>query len=973
MIDVLPRLLAALLALGCAAMPWAVGAQQGERDTTPSPVAPGGPTRLPEPLRDLRIPPAPVLSPEQALRSLRTATGFRVELVAAEPLVVDPVAVAWDAHGRLYAVEMRGFMPNIEGEGEDEPVGRVVVLEDTDADGRMDRSRVALDGLVLPRAVAAVEGGLLVGEPPNLWFCQDADDDGVCERKRRVGEYGDPAGNLEHIDNGLMWALDGWIYNAKSSLRYRFRDGELQVQPTAFRGQWGISQDDRGRLYTNNNSQFLAVDLYPSEFLQRHPLTRPARGLAIGLTVDLTPSEPVFPVRVNPGVTRGYRPGELRDDGRLARATAVSGVAVLRGDQYGPEYAGDVFVPEPGGNVVAQFRPRPAGIGMRVEHRLYPDPDWGEREFLASTDERFRPVNAAVGPDGALYVIDMYRGIVQHGFFISDYLRAQIEARGLDEPVGLGRIYRVVREGAPIRRAAPRLDRASTRQRVEALSHPAGWWRDTAQRLLVETPDPAALPLLRELSAHSPLGRVHALWTLRDLGGVDDATLLRALDDPDPEVRIAALRTGEERLAGPGRAALRDAYLARAQDPDAGVRLHAMFTLAAASDEPEVRAAMLALLHRESFGEAEGSEAHFRQALISGSAGRETLWLDDLGRDPEWRRESADGAALVSELARAAFVRLGEAEDPAAGISGLLDYIAEQPGNAESLWRKRAMLEGIVRVARAGGYEPVKLAGVHPLFDGGESSDPALRAALRAARQAVTWPGDERPAGPVAMSEAQLARMRAAEALYPVCGACHGPEGRGLPALAPALVGSPWVNDSDGWLIRIVLQGIEGPIEVAGERWDMAMPGHAADPALDDEALAGLLTLLRRSWGQKGAPVEPERVAEVRAATAGRRRPWTVEELLKEPVDHRLDAFVGRYQMDVMPVVMRVRREADRLLVSSMGQGEGPLDPDGDDGYRPRSDPLGTRFEFQQDERGKVTGLLIRMETGQRVLLRKVE
>ena len=168
------------------------------------------------------IPPAPALSPEEALASFQTAPGFRVECVAAEPLVVDPVMFEFDPDGRIWAVEMRGWMRDIEGSGEGDPTGQVVVLEDTDGDSIMDRSTVFLDKLVMPRTVSFVQGGVLIAEPPNLWFCEDSDGDLKCDRKSRVADWGLP-GNPEHTDNGLMHALDNWMYNAKSTLRHRFR------------------------------------------------------------------------------------------------------------------------------------------------------------------------------------------------------------------------------------------------------------------------------------------------------------------------------------------------------------------------------------------------------------------------------------------------------------------------------------------------------------------------------------------------------------------------------------------------------------------------------------------------------------------------------------------------------------------------------------------------------------------------------
>ena len=551
--------------------------------------------------RRFPVPESLPLAPEDAMATLRVAPGFRVELVAAEPLVEDPVAIAWDERGLLYVVEMRGFMPTVDGEGEQAPVGRIVVLEDTDHDGAMDRSGIYLEGLVNPRAIAAVSGGILVGEPPNLWLCKsEAEAGGLprCASRERVLDYGDPDPDLlEHTENGLLWALDNWIYNAKSDRRFRLRRGSggvsVEVDPTLFRGQWGIAQDDYGRLYYNTNSRYLFADLIPADYALLDPDHQP-RGGGHGASERLVLDESVYSIRVNPGINRGYVNNMLREDGRLAVTTSVSGLTVYRGDQFPATWRGDVFVPEPAGNVVAHFdlAPGPVQNGIPTlvaEHRLYGDPDWVEREFLASTDERFRPVDAKVGPDGALYVIDMYRGILQHVRYVTTYLREYILEHGLDRPIGMGRIYRVVWEGggeepAPIRRDPPNLEAAA--DRIAALSHPNGWHRDNAQRLLVEGDlDDATRDALRELarSGDNSLARIHALWTLSGHGALDAATAQAAIRDRDPWLVVHGLRAGEETLtrSGAGQAAI--AELLDSSSPP--VRTQALLTLGAAARE----------------------------------------------------------------------------------------------------------------------------------------------------------------------------------------------------------------------------------------------------------------------------------------------------------------------------------------------------------------------------------------------------
>ncbi|MCP4829730.1 MAG: cytochrome c, class I, partial [Proteobacteria bacterium] len=376
----------------------------------------------------------------QAVAAFRIAPGFEIELVAAEPLVEEPVAMAWDEHGRLYVVELRGYMRDAYGNDSNAPLGQVVRLEDTDGDGRMDSSEVFLGGLVNARAVAVVNEGVLVAEPPHLWLCEVPSRESLCDRKRRVGDYAvDVESNVEHMENGLLQGLDNWLYNAKSNRSLRLESGELLERRGSSRGQWGITRDAVGRLLYNHNSTWLQADLFAGEDLVQAGRMRQLKGLG----VNLTSPAPVYSVRVNPGVNRAYLPDTLRADGRLNQATGVSGLVAYLGDQFPRRYHGDVFVPEVAGNVVAQFEMREEGIALTAEQQLYADSRWGKRDFLGSTDERFRPVDAYNGPDGALYIIDMYRGIVQDDHFLTDELREQIFQRQLDAPIGMGRIWRI--------------------------------------------------------------------------------------------------------------------------------------------------------------------------------------------------------------------------------------------------------------------------------------------------------------------------------------------------------------------------------------------------------------------------------------------------------------------------------------------------------------------------------------------------
>jgi putative membrane-bound dehydrogenase-like protein len=904
-------------------------------------------------LASIEVPPAPPLSPEEAHATFRVAPGFRVELVAAEPLVVAPVAVAWDDAGRLYVVEMRGFMPTLDGAGEDAPVGSVAVLEDRDGDGRMDTRSVLRDGLVLPRAVAVLPEGVLIGVPPDLWLCPPFEAAPRCDAARRLTHYAVGRHDPEHAENGLLPGVDGWLYNAKSERRFRFERGVWREQRTALRGQWGIAQDDEGRLYHNHNSAFLFVDLFPADYLVRHPATDPKlrrHGVAEALANDA----PVHGIRVAPGTNRAYLDGTLRADGRLRSPTAVSGLAVNRAARLGPEARGDVFVAEPAGNVVARFRVRIDALTPHAEQRLTEDPDWGEREFLASTDERFRPVNVAFGPDGAVTVVDMYRGVIQHANYVSDHLREYAKRQGLERPLDRGRIWRVVPEGSSDE-AVPDVSRLGTAERVALLDHPNGWVRDRAQTWLVHDRDPAAAALLRAQRGLTPHGRLHALFALDGLEALDDATWQAALADPEPAVRGAALRAGDRLLRAAPTAARIALVRERLVDEDPAVRLQALHSLGEVPADARPLDLLLGAVA------ATPGDPLVRQAVVSGLGGLEEAAIDAVLAAGSPHEEAHE--VWLEELAGAAV--LGAASEPRP-LEPFLDRVhALDDGD----WRKLALARGASAKLRRPGAVRFELAAEHALFTGAalEASTDLARA-LRGARRGITWPGDPSPSGARSLTEAEEALRAAGEALFGAsCAACHGADGSGQPGLAPSLVGSPWLLDTDGWPIRIVLHGVTGPIRVGGEEWNLAMPGHAHDPRFTDEAVAGLLTYTRRAWGNAGEPITPAQVAAVRASA--RAMPWRAEELLALDLPHRLDRYAGTYGIPIVPMELRIERRADRLFMGVSGQGGMAELTAQSDGTFAVPDPQGGSIvlEFEEDDDGAVTGVTMVRGGGDRI------
>lgn len=829
------------------------------------------------------IPPAPVRTPEEEAKTFVIAPGFHVELVAAEPLVTSPVAMQFDHRGRLWVVEMNGFMPNPDGHGEQQPVGDIVVLEDTDGDGRMDKRTVFLGGLVMPRALMLFQDGILVAEPPRLWFARDTDGDGKADEKLFVADdyaaqddpkLGDRA-NPEHASNSPTWMLDNWVYSANHTWRYRWLGGSPTnwiKEPTLFRGQWGISQDDYGRLFHNSNSDPLRGDLVEGRYLTRNPNLRNPFGANVQLETDLH----VWPVRVNPGVNRGYQPGQLTPEGRLATYTGACGPVVYRGDQFGTDFVGDVFLCEPAGNLIRREKITNRD-GLLTASNAY-----DHAEFIASTDERFRPVNLHNGPDGTLYIVDLYRGIIQHRIYLTSYLRKQAESRNLQTPVNLGRLWRVVRDGRPVRRETLPA-KPATEQLLTKLSHPNGWWRDRAQQLLVERRDSNAVPRLRELALvannPAPLGRLHALWTLDGLGQLDLPTLQAAIDDPDLKVRSAVLRLCENFLRGPQRDTAAGIVLQRAGFVPLEEQLQLMLTLG------EINTAATRAILRVLLMNTPASPLRF-DAVLSGLAGQELEFLESLVRDPICATMKNAHAPLLTGLARCVTY-----EAVPERVEHLLELATSRP---DGDWQQLAILDGLagtVPLAKPGQPAPV----VKPIVLAAESKallalrkldSPDVKSRVARLEPLIAWPDKPgmaalpKPAAPLSDDDAaSFARGKALYAL--VCGACHQPHGNGQAGLAPPLRDSEWVLGSEQRLARIVLHGVRDEISVKGANYTLNMPALAE--ALTDQQLADALTYVRHEWGHTATPVKPATIKAVRAQFAKREDSWTQAELLKVP------------------------------------------------------------------------------------------
>ncbi len=384
-------------------------------------VPPGAKPDASNPASSQPVASTPALSPADSMKTFVLQPGYRVELVASEPMIQDPVAIDFDPEGRMWVVEMIGYMNTILASNEHEPLGRIVVLEDTNDDGRMDKRTVFAEGLVLPRALKVLAHGVLVGEPPNLWLMRDTNGDLKADTKDLVTDkYGSRDANVEHNANSLTWALDNWMYTSEVDMYLRLKHGKFEVVKTPSRGQWGASQDDFGRIYRNTNESVLHVDIVPTAYYGRNPNLLRTRGSYESLEGDANEVNAVWPAHRTPGVNRGYQSGVLRPDGTLANFTSVASPLVYRGDRLPRDLNGNVFVVEPAANVVSRIVLNDDGTTIKAKKA------YDRSEFLAATDERFRPVYLSNAPDGTLYLVDMYRGIIQHRGFITEYLHDHI-------------------------------------------------------------------------------------------------------------------------------------------------------------------------------------------------------------------------------------------------------------------------------------------------------------------------------------------------------------------------------------------------------------------------------------------------------------------------------------------------------------------------------------------------------------------
>lgn len=712
---------------------------------------------------------------EVDLSGYQVQDGFRIESVAAEPQVVAPVDVIFDERGRMWVVEMIGYMTDFVGSQEEHAVGQISILEDRDGNGVMDHKKNFLTDLVMPRSIAFARDGLLYAVPPNLWWVPIGVDDRPGDPVLVDSAYA-IGGNVEHQPNGLVYNMDNWYYNAKSNARYRYRNHKWEKEFIFPRGQWGMSQDENGKLYYNNNSnQFQGDYFLPGILDQNKNLIYPP-----GVSMNIVEDQSVYPLQFTP-VNRGYVPGVLDSvTQKLREFTSASGPLYYTGHRYDGAFEGNAFACGPEVNLIKRNKIHTDQIRTTGE-QFYED-----SEFIISSDKAFRPVSLRIGPDGLIYVLDMHRGIIQHKTYITSYLKREYEEAGLDTVTDMGRILRILPPDESSE-AIPSVDQE--KDLVALLQHPNSWQRLYAQQRIVEDQISELIPDLRILlkeTAQADYTPLHAFWALEGLQALEaDQVLDFAFRDDAkyyPHV-VKYLATHDPGL-------FRELETKRVQEniqmSDANEIYRAVITRYA-SDVQDERIQWLVTILEDL------DRDHRPYALFMA-----------LSQYPDQESE------LITPLQQAL-------KQDAEFVSYLEEVDQKIEGTREFLARRTD------RVSRDDG---------------------------------------------LAMFENN-------------CSTCHGRDGKGIENLAPPLYQSPYLEDQDSALIMIALYGLQGPVEVGGQRYEFTgvMPGLSENTEYSDQEIAAVLSFIKNAFSMKPRSVSSRLVGEMRDYPPEDGQPFTVESL----------------------------------------------------------------------------------------------
>ncbi len=629
--------------------------------------------------------PKGALSHEEALKSLHFSDDFEAVLFAAEPDVMDPVDMAFDEYGRAYVAEMRD-LPDDPAPGKPAR-GRIRLLEDTNGDGRADKATVFAENTLDASGLIPWSGGLIVPVSPDILYFKDTDGDGKAD-VREVWFTGFFHGNPEAQISNPRLGPDGWIYFSNTGneglikspkhpnhppvqvrgFDFRYHPAKGVFEPVSGTAQYGATIDDWGNRFIAQNTTHLRHVVLPRSYLVRAPM----------LEIASTMQDPygdyprkMYPLtepqewRVVRTKMRQQRFDELKN-GRTEILsgffTGATGSMIYSGDAWPDEYKGSLFTGDVSANLVRRDILTPDGATFSAR----PAPRTADKhvEFLASTDQWFRPTCFENGPDGNLYVMDMQREFIETPVSIPEELRKKMDFYSGDT---LGRIYRIVsKRGKNKRGVKVEIGKASTAELVNLLEHANGWHRETAHRLLLERMDKAAIPALKEKALKSSFApaRLRALYLLSDLGALDANLVEAALKDAQPEIRPHAIRMAESFPA------LEKNILALAADPDPRVQFQLALTLGNLKS-PAARPTLVSLAARYQ------TDRWIRPAVLSSVAGSPGEFFTQLQAKGAVATEMTGGlGALVGSRKNPIEIRnfvssLARTSDPQSGLAGL--------------------------------------------------------------------------------------------------------------------------------------------------------------------------------------------------------------------------------------------------------------------------------------------------------------
>ena len=553
-------------------------------------------------------PPVQPLTPAEQAKRFWLPPGFKLEPVLTDPDIEEPAQIAFDGNGRMFVLEIRGYMQDADGGGTLDPVARISLHEDKNSDGVYETHHVFVDKLVFPRFVMPFGGNAILAKESNadeVWKYTDTNNDNVADKKELFATGMGRVMNVEHQESGLTWGLDNWIYSTINPVRLKWTPGGVLRESTGSNGgQWGVTMDNYGKMWFQAGAS--GMPGYFQTPIQYGNFTNPEQ---FETDLNITWGAPVLIADMQGGMNAVRMP-----DGSLARATGSAGNDVYRGDRLPKDLIGDYFYGEVVARIVRRLHPVKSE-GLTQLRNVYPF-----AEFIRSTDPLFRPVDVTTAPDGTMYITDMYRGIIQESQWSGPgtYLRQRIDQYGLDKLVKKGRIWRLTYEGMGRRTEQPKMLSETPAQLVAHLSDPNGWWRDTAQQLLVLKQDKSVVPALQKLARSSTdqLARIHALWTLDGLGASDAALVRQLMEDKDAQIRIQAIRASET-LYKAGDKTLAADYKRLNTDADADVVMQSLMTM----NTLKVADAAAALKQAQASNKAKGVQLVASTVLNRGNTG----------------------------------------------------------------------------------------------------------------------------------------------------------------------------------------------------------------------------------------------------------------------------------------------------------------------------------------------------------------